>query len=61
MNSSDTKPILSAKQQVVEDIRNAIKVLEMFKTSHKKAELKHFELVIEDLQSSITKLETGSL
>ena len=57
MNLSDAKPTQSAKQQVVEDIRQAIKVLDMLKTSHKKAELQHFEMVIENLKSSIVYFE----
>jgi hypothetical protein len=60
MNSSDSKPIRSAKQQVAHDIRRAIEVLDMLKTSHKKAELQHFEMVIEDLQSSIKEIEMDS-
>ena len=53
MNSSNN----SAKQQVVNDIRKAIQVLDMFKTSHKKAKMEHFIMVIEDLESSIKDLE----
>ncbi len=47
----------NAKHQIIKDILKAIDVLKMLKKSHKKAEMEHFQMVIEDLEQIIKNIE----